>query len=149
MHEGMGVFTPEKKHRQALHQSEAKIGKFKIFLKLRYLPEDVPEKNTVLCRLALEKVDIVRHTHLFMGLVKPFLVVYWPVVIKRYYLFPRHLFYIIQAPFGICRPILNGLFDNYRTLGLKIVIQELLFGYPGYSRDFLQIHGLNRFNFQN
>jgi hypothetical protein len=144
----MGIFTPKKKHGQAFHQSQAKIGVFEILLKLGYFLQDVPKKNAIPCRFPLKQFDILRHSHFFVGLVKPILVIHGAIVVKRYDFVPGHFFHVVEVPFGIGRPILNGLFDDHRSLWLKKVIQECLSGYPGYSWDFLQIHGLNRFDFQ-
>jgi hypothetical protein len=138
----MGIRSPEKKHGQAFHQPEAKIGIFKIFLELGYFLQDVPKKNAIPGRFSLKQVDVVRHTHFLMWLVKAILVIHRAVIVKGYGLLPGYLFHVVEAPFGIGGPILNGLFDNYGPLWLKIVIQKCLSGYLGYSGYFLQIHGL-------
>jgi len=55
-------------------------------------------------------------------------VFYRAVVIQRNFFISRHLFNIVQAPFGISRPILNKAFDYDRLLGLEIISNKLLLG---------------------
>ena len=72
-----------------------------------------------------------------MGLVKPILMAYRAIVIKRHGLITRNLLHIIQIPFGKGRPILNEPFYHHRFLGLKIVLDELCFRNGLYPGNFL------------
>lgn len=53
---------------------------------------------------------------------------YWAIIIQRNLLIPCHLFYIVQAPFGIRWPILNKPLNDDRFLGLEIFLEELFLG---------------------